>query len=162
MDGVRGEIPQTSALERASRAMDVADRREERETEVRRAERADEREGMAMAEAAAERMQLAVRGWTDRELATQQALAEAQRQERIGELEAELDRLDPQRRAARRVESQRMAMEATLGRARTVDADGYMARAVADYDRRQQIQRQRVTAAEIAHHEQELIRMGRY
>jgi hypothetical protein len=69
LDALRGDIPELSPLERFARLSAVGDVLEDRQAEVRRAERADEREGMLMAEAAAERQQLATRGWTDRELA---------------------------------------------------------------------------------------------
>jgi fused signal recognition particle receptor len=162
LDQLRGDLPELSPLQRFSRASAIGDVLEDRQAEARRAERADEREGMLMAEAAAERQQLATRGWTDRELAVRQAQMEAERADRIAELEAELDRLDPQRRAARRADAQRMAAERTLERAQKVDAEGYMARAVAEFGQRRQIQRQQQTQRDIAYHEQELIRMGGY
>jgi hypothetical protein len=87
---------------------------------------------------------------------------EAERADRIAELEAELDRLDPRRRAVRVGESQRMAMERTLDRARKVDADGYMARAVAEFDRRREIQRQREAQAGLTAAERELARAYSY
>ena len=119
-----------------------------------------------MAEAAVERQQLVTRGYTDRQLLEQQAQAEAARNERIAELEAELERIDPRRRAARAAESQRMAagakIEDTLRRARSVDRDGSMSRRVAELDHRQELQRHQAAQAEIDRAEAEIVRSGNY
>jgi hypothetical protein len=46
-----------------------------------------------------------------------------------------------------------------LARARSVDRDGYMARMVAEYDQRQQVQRSRERQAQIRYHESEAARL---
>lgn len=157
---LRGDIEEARGdpFSRALAASARTDRREEREQAERMAERAAAIEGGLMYQEALDRSQIATRGVSDREMAVRQARAEAARQERIAELEAELDRLDPVRRAARQAEGVRMAKDAAddrlLARATAAGADPFM---------KQEIRRfhERGAARERADRRAELARLER-
>lgn len=152
----RAEMPQRSALERLSYFGDLADQAEARQAEEQRAERAAQREAALMAAGAAERAQVFTRGYSDAELARHQGEQEARRQERVAELEAELDRIDPKRARVRQAETQRaMAAyeaEQTLRRARETAADPFMRRQREAFHEREIARKSAGRQAEMARH----------
>jgi hypothetical protein len=132
---LRGDISELANLDPLERARrhglrgDVIEQRAEAERRAAATERFAT--NVMMAEAA-ERQQIAAQGYSDRQLAEHRQQVEAARAERVAELWAELERVDPQLAAAKRAEaartSQAAEMEATLARARAVSRDPFMRR----------------------------------
>jgi hypothetical protein len=104
-------------------------------------ERIARAEDTAMAIAARQRLEIYTRGYTSEELAQSLAHEAASRQDKIDELNAELDKVDPARRKARAAEERRIGRMAETDRllrqARESSQDPLMRRMVAEFDQRQ-------------------------
>lgn len=156
---MRGDI-ETMRLDPIARAAAHAvrvDAIEAREEQDRRAALRDAREADRIMTEAAERQQIASRGYSDAELARAQADREGARQARIAELEDELDRIDPKRRAERAAEAKRGSqlarMDAVLGQAEELRNDPFMIRMQREWHQRE-IRRQ------AAYHESQAARLA--
>ena len=113
------------------------DAKEERQRQNDLAERRNQAEATLMGRMAQDRLQLAVRGYTDDQLAAYNAERKAVRDERIAQLEAELDHLDPARARVKAQRSREAQDAVTLARARAAGQDEYMRREVQRFDARQ-------------------------
>lgn len=137
---MRAGIGYVDPLTRARLAMNAVDAAEAREERERQEQRAGEIEARRAEQAAADRMSLFTTGHTAAELEQARREREDTRQARVAELEAELDQLDPVRRAARQAETRRMSqaqqLEAQLARARQVRDDPFMAAEVRRFHER--------------------------
>lgn len=135
-ESLRGDIPEMSPLDRARLFGADAEVREERDRLRRQAERRAEIEAAVAQRTALDRAQKLARGYTDAELQEFNAEREAAQAERIAELEAQLDRLDPKRRRVQ-AQRQRDAQDAAL-LVRARQPDEFMQRQVAELERRRQ------------------------
>lgn len=134
------------ALGWASYQMDVEAARDEARREREQYEREQTREDAARLQGVRDNLSIARHGYSETELARFRQEQEAARMDKVYELEAELDRIHPQRIAARREQASRASsldsMERTLQRARELRNDPDMLRYRREWHQRE-ISRQR-------------------
>src|SRR5438045_25623 len=130
LDELRADIRVMDPLTRARERGERAEQAEERQAELERQARAERAEANLAQRAALDRAQLLARGYTDSELMHHQATQEAVKAERVAELEAELEKIDPARATAKRAVTARAARDAAderlLAEARRSAADPFM------------------------------------
>lgn len=136
-------------LARASYGLSVLEANEQRAAEAQRANRVEEADGNRMQALHDEHVSRVMTGHTPAELERQRQDAEAYRTEPIAELEAELDRLAPGRRAAAsRAQAEPRTAE-TLRRAKAVKASPTVQRMIDQFDRDEEIRRNERVQAQI-------------
>ena len=138
-----------AVLTRASVGLDLAERRELAGEHAQRAQAIEEAETRRMMAGHQIHVEEVTFGYSGAELARHRQDAEAARAERVAELEAELDRLDPQRRVSARRSQSDIDAAALLQRARETGNSPFMRQQVAELERREQRRRDEIERARL-------------
>lgn len=146
---LRGDVPHLDPLTRARLAGQAAEDREWRQAEADREAAVERFQANLAQQAAVERSELMAQGYTTRELREHQQQADALRQERVAELEAELAKLDPARRANARRSQSDVDAAVLLARARQAGDSPFMRKEVAELERREQRRRDEIERARL-------------
>ena len=152
---LRGDVPVLSPLDRARLAGTAAEEREWKQTETARAEAVERFQTNLAQQAAVERSELMAQGYTNRELREHQQQADALRQERVAELEAELARIDPRRRQAVARSQADQDRAALLRRAKAVKASPVVQRMIDQAAHDEEVRRNERVQAQIRRLEDE-------
>ena len=138
-----------AVLGRASVGLDLAERRELAGEQAQRAQAIEAAETRRMMAGHEAHVQESLYGYSGAELARHRQDAEAARQENVAELEAQLDRLDPQRRVSARRTQSDVDAAALLHRAQQAGNSPFMRQQVAELERREQHQRDELERARL-------------
>ena len=149
-------------LGRAAHGLEIVDIHEQRAGAERHAELTGQAETRRMMADHDRHVGVASTGHDPAELARVQQDREAWRTERIAELEAELIRLDPNRRATAQRSQADIDAQRLLQRAREVGNSPFMKMQVVELERREQARRDELHRHQMARAEAELSRTGRY